>query len=63
VKLRFEGRISNIKDLELWKGSRVGELKRQNAIELSFKKLSNAICIVGLQREEYKGEILQLKEL
>jgi hypothetical protein len=59
----LEGRILNIKDLELWKGSRVGELKRQNVIELSFRKLSNAICIVRLRREEFKCEILQFKEL
>jgi hypothetical protein len=43
--------------------TRPGELKRKNAIKLSFKKLSNAICIVGLRREEFKGEILQFKEL
>jgi hypothetical protein len=28
VKLGFEGKISNKKDLELWRGSRVGKLKK-----------------------------------
>jgi len=63
VKLGFKGRNLNTKDLKLWKGSRVRELKRQNVIKISFRKLSNVIHIVGLQREELKGEILQLKEL
>jgi hypothetical protein len=37
VKLGFGGKNWNIKDLKLQRGSRVGELKRQSTIELSFK--------------------------
>jgi hypothetical protein len=36
VKLGFGGRIWNTKDLEFWKGSKVGKLKRESAIELTF---------------------------
>jgi hypothetical protein len=39
MKLGFGGRIWNTKDLELCKGSRAGELKRQNTIKLSIKKV------------------------
>jgi hypothetical protein len=38
VKLGLRGRTQNTKDLEFRKGSRVGELRRKNAIELSLKK-------------------------
>jgi hypothetical protein len=37
-EVRVWGRIQNTKDLELRRGSRAKELKRQNAIELSIKK-------------------------
>jgi hypothetical protein len=38
VKLRFQERIWDIKDLELQRGSNVREFNNQNVIKLSFKK-------------------------
>jgi hypothetical protein len=38
VKLGFGGRIWNSKELKVQRGSRVGELRRQKVIELSFRK-------------------------
>jgi hypothetical protein len=38
MKLGFWRRIWNTKDLEVWRGSKVGKLRRQSMIKLSFKK-------------------------
>jgi len=38
VKLGFGGRIWNAKELEIWRGSKAGKLRKQSAIEFSIKK-------------------------
>jgi hypothetical protein len=78
MKLGFGGKIQNTKDLELWKGSKAKELKRQSTIKLSlknffqFKRAVRCLALVqnqchihykALKKKEFQGEIMQFKEL
>jgi hypothetical protein len=60
MKLGFGGKIRNVEELEFWKGWRVGELRKQSAIELSIKKFSKCRSEMKLG---FGGRIRNTKEL
>jgi hypothetical protein len=60
MKLGFGGRIQNSKDLKFRRASKVGKLRRQNVIELSFKKCFQSKSEVKLR---FKGRIRNTKDL